>query len=460
MVINEHSRDIDVALTPFGKVLFPTNDAFIGQSLSLYGEWAKKEIDFICSFIEPNACVIDAGSFIGTHALAFAKATGSSGQVFAFEPQPDYFEVLQQNLSLNNVEQVKAICAGLADSVRSHVSSRPDLSKLGSFGGLSLRNNQDADQITLSLVTIDSLKLPRCDLIKIDVEGMEVEVVRGAVLTLKAYNPLVYAECNSADDGWPVVLQMRSLGYLCFLHSETSFNADNLKKNTENIFGDARELGLLFVHEKDAKNLSRLSLCLVDIIRVESLDDLVSGLLKKPQYKSEVLSKTSGCSLWGQDYWRNETEFGWRERYAVEQALESSSRRWNEQEHAYRDKVGQLERFAESIQLEKNSVISRLEENVRISSEGLSQAKQEIVSLKKQVERVSADLLHKEGENSRVSAMLSKSESDANGLRSALSSANDVITKVSAELALVYGSQSWRLTKPLRITKQWLSSFL
>jgi FkbM family methyltransferase len=460
MVTNEHSRDIDVALTPFGHILFPTNDAFIGQSLRLYGEWAKKEIDFICSFIEPNAFVVDAGSFIGTHALAFAKATGSSGQVFAFEPQPDYFEVLKQNLLLNNIQQVKASCSGLADSVRTHLSPRPNLSKLGSLGGLSLKSNQSAEQIELSLVTIDSLKLPRCDLIKIDVEGMEVDVIRGAMLTLSAYLPLVYAECNSADDGWPVVIQMRGLDYLCFLHSETSFNADNFKKSSDNIFGDARELGLLFIHKKDAKNLTRLDGRGAEIICIESLDDLVSGLLKKPQYKSEVLSKTSGVALWGEDYWRNETEFGWRERYAVEQALESSARRWNQQEHALKDKVGQLEHFAESIQLEKNRVIGRLEEDIRVSSNDLSHAKQEISSLKIQSERVLADLSLKEIEKTHLSTLLTNSESDAHGLRNALSSANDNLTKSSADLALIYQSQSWRLTKPLRLAKQWLSRFL
>ena len=81
----------------YGTLTWPVEDAFIGRSLALYGEWAQNEIDFSAQFIKPDSVVLDVGSNIGTHAVAFSHLA-PHGKVIAVEPQPQLFQILSQNI--------------------------------------------------------------------------------------------------------------------------------------------------------------------------------------------------------------------------------------------------------------------------------------------------------------------------------------------------------------------------
>lgn len=82
----------------YGKISFFSSDLVIGRSLRTYGEWAENEIRFLLRSVHPGDTVLDVGANIGTHTLAFARAVGVSGKVWAFEPRPEIFRVLDANI--------------------------------------------------------------------------------------------------------------------------------------------------------------------------------------------------------------------------------------------------------------------------------------------------------------------------------------------------------------------------
>jgi len=81
---------VSVVDSRYGSLRVIDTDFIISRSLTLYGEWAQGEIDLLSLFISSGDVVIDAGSFIGTHALAFAAIVGTSGRVLAFEPRKSF----------------------------------------------------------------------------------------------------------------------------------------------------------------------------------------------------------------------------------------------------------------------------------------------------------------------------------------------------------------------------------
>ncbi len=294
------------AIGRYGTLLFPADDAILGPALRHYGEWAQREVDLLLELLPQGATVVDVGAFVGTHTLAFARHAGGACRVHAFEPNPWSFELLARNLDLNDVRNVSAYRVALSDAAGALGFAHAAESG-GNFGHAELVDPREAEGLIVEATTLDAIGLRQCDLMKIDVEGMEADVLRGGRITLDRCRPIVYCECNALEQGWPVFGLMRQHGYACWGHCFAAFNPDNFRGNAENLFGPARELGLLFVpHERcaglDAQLDDRQRLA-----RVERLDDLALCLLRKPQYKTEVLAKTVAAESLGTEFLGDET---------------------------------------------------------------------------------------------------------------------------------------------------------
>lgn len=97
-----------------GRLCFPAADPHIGPSLDLLGEWLEVEAALCAGFLPAGALAVDAEAGIGAHALAFARAVGAEGRVFAVEPSPELFRFLTSTLALNGGMAVVA-CRTLAE---------------------------------------------------------------------------------------------------------------------------------------------------------------------------------------------------------------------------------------------------------------------------------------------------------------------------------------------------------
>ena len=170
-----------------GYVVFNANDRYIGRCLAEYGEWSPGETDLFQRLVRPGHYVVDAGAHIGIHTLTFARLVGRQGKVFAFEPQRLLHQVLAANVARNSLGNVHSHHMALGAKRGSiWLADNLDYARENNFAGAPLaaiarKPDDERLRYRLPLVRLDDFyDQPRLDFLKIDVEGMEADVLRGA----------------------------------------------------------------------------------------------------------------------------------------------------------------------------------------------------------------------------------------------------------------------------------------
>ncbi len=295
---------MSIVPTKYGKMHIIDSDKVVSQALTLYGEWATDEISLLSQIISPSMCVLDVGAFIGTHSLAFSKFVGKKGKVYSFEPRKEIYAILVENLAINHCKNVTAFNIGLDEKETVLDLPSIDINELVNFGGLALDSdfcspNTDSYQVNIS--TIDSLGIEQIDVIKLDVEGMERNVLNGAVETITQCRPIVFCECNSLSAGYEILAFCQARQYDTYGFLASAYNPNNFNAIKENIFEDAKELALLLIpQEKTAQTIDKIAN--MPLLPINTIEDLVLPLLHKPQYSYEVLVNTAAYPSLGIKY--------------------------------------------------------------------------------------------------------------------------------------------------------------
>jgi FkbM family methyltransferase len=230
-----------------GYMLYNRNDVYIGRSLEAYGEFSEAEIMLLRHIVRAEDTVIEAGSNVGAHTLPLARQVGPNGRVYAFEPQRIVFQTLCANMALNGLANVDCRHAAVGREPGEIIVPVLDCHHAHNFGGMALGDHREGERVPV--VTLDSLQLDRCRLIKIDVEGMEKAVLQGAEDTLTRCRPIVYAE-NDRDEKSPALIDfLMKQGYRLYWHLPPLFAPDNYYRNMENIFGRLVSINMLGIPE-------------------------------------------------------------------------------------------------------------------------------------------------------------------------------------------------------------------
>lgn len=137
--------------------------------------------------IVKGSIVLDIGSNIGTHTLRFSKWV-EDGIVYSFEPQPKLFRELFYNIWLNGRKNVRLVNAAVGASL-----GKVELGPIPSHNEGESKSHGNSG-VFADIITIDSLNLNNVSVIKIDVEGMEDEVIEGAKETLLRNKPVIFVE--------------------------------------------------------------------------------------------------------------------------------------------------------------------------------------------------------------------------------------------------------------------------
>ncbi|WP_126282979.1 FkbM family methyltransferase [Burkholderia stagnalis] len=222
----------------YGTMMFNANDEFVGRSLSLYGEWSEPESFVFSQIIRDGDVVVEAGANIGSHTVMLSRAVGDAGIVFAFEPQRHTFQLLCANLALNERLNVRALQCAVGDAEGAVEFPIADPRLANNFGGSSLFL-QGLPTESVALRTVDSLRLPRFDFLKADVEGFEANVIRGAHESIRTHRPIVYLEYlnHYTGDSSKVFLDyFTSLDYRVWYFITPVFNHQNYLGSAENVF--------------------------------------------------------------------------------------------------------------------------------------------------------------------------------------------------------------------------------
>lgn len=183
---------------------------YLYQKLFFWGLY-EADVDWMCQrLLRPDDVFIDIGASYGYHTLTNARIVGSQGCVYAFEPQPSLLAALRQNLSANDLTNVKAEGFALSD--------KPEELRLHRFTDLGMGHTSIAplDHPVSGIfrspaTTLDSYVvregIKRVALVKLDVEGSELKILRGSSALLRGCDPPM----------WIIEVNMTS-AYACGYH--------------------------------------------------------------------------------------------------------------------------------------------------------------------------------------------------------------------------------------------------
>lgn len=177
--------------------------------------------DVLFSLIKKNMTIIDVGSNIGFMALNMASLTGNNGIVYAFEPDWYNYTYLKNNIDLNQGLNIKSFQLG--------VGSTTEKRKLVVFN----ESNRGENKITLdpgtksyseiSIITLDDFieekNIQRIDVLKIDTEGFEMNVLKGAKKLIERFKPILFVEIDEENireqgsSAKEVIIHLINLGY-------------------------------------------------------------------------------------------------------------------------------------------------------------------------------------------------------------------------------------------------------
>lgn len=186
------------------------------------------ELRFLLGILEPGMTFLDIGSDAGIFAIAAAKKLGE-GKAYAFEPCSATFKLLERNVRLNRLGNVEAVRTAVGDHVGQAVLriNAPGKDRLNTLGMPSHPDCQIVAQQTVPVTTLDAFLeakgISKVDVMKVDVEGAELRVFRGAKNLLeRADAPLIlyagYSWCTRGFCYHPVEIMwlLADHGYVFF----------------------------------------------------------------------------------------------------------------------------------------------------------------------------------------------------------------------------------------------------
>jgi len=148
---------------------------------------------FIDRHVKRGMTAIDVGANVGCHTLRLAKLVGEKGRVIAFEPTSWAFLKLKRNVELNSFNNIILEKLALSDVNRKDTVSFPSSWTLDKGGLPDYIAAEQVDLITLDDY-VNTNKMGKIDLIKIDVDGYEYKVIRGGYNSIKRFKPAIIIE--------------------------------------------------------------------------------------------------------------------------------------------------------------------------------------------------------------------------------------------------------------------------
>jgi FkbM family methyltransferase len=229
-IVKELEGNLSVVLNPadgYARVIY-----YLGFNEPVIAQFYDK-------FLEQGMVYIDCGANIGIYSITAAQRVGSEGAVYSFEPQPDIFHRLLANVHLNQLENVHAYRLAVGDNAEA-----VELVQLRDHVASYVRSLQTGTNPTVrcNCTTLDAFfaehPIERADVLKIDVEGYELKVLRGARTMISRFRPKLiqfeyYANYPMLPRSeWPTLEDYRAFfkevgyeGFFCLRKRDGRFEA-------------------------------------------------------------------------------------------------------------------------------------------------------------------------------------------------------------------------------------------
>jgi FkbM family methyltransferase len=169
-----------------GKFYIDDNPALVKKKLRSGKPWEPHLIERLDDHIVPGTTVIDVGAHIGALTVPLAHMVGPEGRVYAFEPQRKLFRELVHNIRINELSN--------AIPLRFAASAEPGIIEMNPTHRFDGQTQIGMGGDKAEARTIDSFRFSNVSLIKIDVEGHEAAVLKGAKETIQTFHPAIFIE--------------------------------------------------------------------------------------------------------------------------------------------------------------------------------------------------------------------------------------------------------------------------
>jgi FkbM family methyltransferase len=208
MIVNRFDRHMMTATEGFG----------VGYQLLERSGYDLSEVKMLLQLLDlrrqaygDGAIAVDCGANLGVHTVEWSKHMTSWGVVLAFEAQERIYYALAGNITINNCLNARAIHAAVTSQSGIMKMPTPNYLATASFGSLELKQRPNAEfigqtidyaedkMVDVQTVKLDSFNFPRLDLLKIDIEGMELDALAGAAGCIGANHPIIFVEKLKTD---------------------------------------------------------------------------------------------------------------------------------------------------------------------------------------------------------------------------------------------------------------------
>jgi len=204
-------------------------DSFIEKTIhanGLYGSWEKESLKIWALLSKQSDVIIDIGSNTGIYSL-LAAANNHKAKIIAIEPVPLNYNILKQNIKVNK-SKIKSVKIAISNTsgkavmhmLKNHINYMTSVNKNRYAEHPEIQNNIETQIITIKIepfnYIIDKYKLTTLDLIKLDVEGHEIEVLQSMMPYIQQSKPCVLIEIIDDTIAAFVEMQFRKLNY-CFV---------------------------------------------------------------------------------------------------------------------------------------------------------------------------------------------------------------------------------------------------
>ena len=170
---------------------------YVDRNIYLHGIYERRFLEFIDVTLKSKHTMLDIGANIGNHAIYLSD---SFEIIHAFDPNPEVAPLLHQNIAINQIDNIVVHHVGLSDANKT-LPFNVNLG--GNLGNSGFQQEGTAQSILLEAVRGDDYladaNVKNIDFVKIDVEGFELNVLRGLVRTIDHHRPVIAFECHAQN---------------------------------------------------------------------------------------------------------------------------------------------------------------------------------------------------------------------------------------------------------------------
>jgi len=187
----------------------PINDRGVERQLYLYGTYEAGTLSIMEKCLRKGDIFIDVGANIGLMSIFASQIVGSNGKIYSFEPEPETFAILKKNIEINKIENIYIYNFALGDKKsKAFIYTNPYAGR-GSASLIKPVDQKDSKKYEVSIETLDDFisthDIKKVRMLKIDVEGWELNVLKGADRLLKSSQaPIIsieYSKFTQAKGG-------------------------------------------------------------------------------------------------------------------------------------------------------------------------------------------------------------------------------------------------------------------